>query len=283
MVAILHQPRYEIFDKTLDRVLLLAHGRVVYAGPSTDALDHFAALGYEAPPGNPAEFLLELLSGDPASIDDLIAGREKQTEGRAKESSDRDNEIINEEKDTKINNDTRKYRHSSRLFGTPMTAAGGANIFMQTWAAFYRQLLQRYRSPSVLAVFVLVHMFIGVVLGVGFLQSDGIFVPPVPTDIANLCPPPLTTLCRTEPIDWLSLRLSAFYLSLALGMPYLSFSKIHQTYVFYRLPILLTLHRHCRIGICCIHLRRRIGCSAQGGRSRGMDDSYCCLCGKESR
>jgi hypothetical protein len=87
----------------------------------------------------------------------------------------------------------------------------------QILSASYRQLLQKYRSPLSFLIFIGVHIFVGVLLGAGFLQSHGIFLPPLPADIADFCPEPQTSLCQTEPIDWMSLRLSAFYLSLALG------------------------------------------------------------------
>ena len=49
------------------------------------------------------------------------------------------------------------------------------------------------------------------------------FVPPVPMQIARQCPIALRLFCETEPIDWVGLQLSAFYLNLACGYVISSF------------------------------------------------------------
>lgn len=53
------KPRYEIF-KMFHQVMLLAEGgKIVYHGPSTEALPYFESLGFVCPPHtNPADFMM---------------------------------------------------------------------------------------------------------------------------------------------------------------------------------------------------------------------------------
>ncbi len=195
VVTIIHQPRYEIFE-LLDRIFLLSRGSIVFEGVPRQAIQHFQSLGFTPPEyGNPAEFLLDTLSRE-STVDDLISAWHDRRDAFAMDGPD-----------------PFSVSHSS----ASLPASGGAWIVIQTVAATYRQWLQRYRSPWGVVIFIVVHMFVGAVLGGGFLQSHGIFVPPVPSSIAELCPPSVASFCRTEPIDWMSLRLSAFFLSVALG------------------------------------------------------------------
>ncbi|EFC48354.1 predicted protein, partial [Naegleria gruberi] len=63
VVAVLHQPRFEIFEMFDDVVLLGNGGRIVYMGPSKDALNYFSEkLQLEPPPFvNPSDFFLDAI------------------------------------------------------------------------------------------------------------------------------------------------------------------------------------------------------------------------------
>lgn len=87
VVATLHQPSARIF-RCFDSLLLLASGRVAYAGPAAAACGYFEALGLPPPPReNPAEFFLRALQDDEeAKGVDLLeaweARRAAEPEGR---------------------------------------------------------------------------------------------------------------------------------------------------------------------------------------------------------
>jgi ABC-type multidrug transport system ATPase subunit len=49
VVAVVHQPRYEIFRMFHDVLLLGKGGRTVYLGPSEEALPYFESLGFTCP------------------------------------------------------------------------------------------------------------------------------------------------------------------------------------------------------------------------------------------
>ncbi|CAM9741760.1 unnamed protein product, partial [Phaeothamnion confervicola] len=64
VVASIHQPRSAIYA-LFDDVLLLGQGRVADHGPAAGALARLAAAGFAAPPAyNPADFMVDLVSGD---------------------------------------------------------------------------------------------------------------------------------------------------------------------------------------------------------------------------
>lgn len=64
VVAVIHQPRYDIFTMFHDVLLLGKGGRTVYLGPTKDAVAYFETLGFTIPNRcNPADFLIDVVSG----------------------------------------------------------------------------------------------------------------------------------------------------------------------------------------------------------------------------
>lgn len=64
IIMSIHQPRYSIFS-LFDSLIILRAGRIIYRGPATTAVDHFASIGYECPQfHNPADFFLDIVGGD---------------------------------------------------------------------------------------------------------------------------------------------------------------------------------------------------------------------------
>ena len=63
VVAVVHQPRYEIFQMFDDVILLGKGGQIVYEGPSNKALSYFSDnLNLECPPFvNPSDFFLDAI------------------------------------------------------------------------------------------------------------------------------------------------------------------------------------------------------------------------------
>ena len=67
IVLTIHQPRASIYNM-IDDLVLLADGRVVYAGPASQAAAYFGRLGFPSPPGcSVAEFVVDLVSVDHSS------------------------------------------------------------------------------------------------------------------------------------------------------------------------------------------------------------------------
>jgi len=64
VIAVLHQPKYEIFS-LFDKVLFLAKGgRVIYHGDRAGVVEYFEAQGFPLPSfANPADYYMDVLSG----------------------------------------------------------------------------------------------------------------------------------------------------------------------------------------------------------------------------
>lgn len=63
-IAIIHQPREQIFYG-FDQLLLLSHGRSVYAGPTEEVQTYFEEQGFSFPQrANPADTLIDIITGD---------------------------------------------------------------------------------------------------------------------------------------------------------------------------------------------------------------------------
>eukprot|EP00041_Stephanoeca_diplocostata_P007976 m.114164 g.114164 ORF g.114164 m.114164 type:complete len:739 (+) comp17117_c0_seq3:144-2360(+) len=64
ILAVLHQPRYEIFSSFDDLLILGRGGYTAYMGATTDAVPYFQSLGFQlADNVNPADFLMDAVSG----------------------------------------------------------------------------------------------------------------------------------------------------------------------------------------------------------------------------
>jgi hypothetical protein len=64
VVAVIHQPRYDIFQLLDDTLLLGKGGRTVYMGPTAGGLAYFEGLGFVCPQHvNPPDFFLDVMAG----------------------------------------------------------------------------------------------------------------------------------------------------------------------------------------------------------------------------
>jgi len=213
VVCVLHQPRHSIFTHLVDAVALVAKGKLVYCGSAQDAPAALERMG-AAPMASGAsapEYLLDGLSELRRTTKDM----RHQPPSYTHESMDAP--LLQPTVAAKGPRRSRWAWLWKKLRPPRSTEPLPSGPLVQTVAVFQRQLLQHYRRPFNFVVFVAAHVFVGALLGVGFLSNHGLFIPPIPTDIAELCPPAVKHQCLTEPIKFQDLKLSALFLSLALG------------------------------------------------------------------
>ena len=75
VVAVVHQPRYDIYQMFDDVLLLGKGGRTVYMGPSAQTLSYFEALGYSCPQHvNPPDFFLDIMTDTFNSSKNITTG-----------------------------------------------------------------------------------------------------------------------------------------------------------------------------------------------------------------
>jgi len=74
----IHQARSDLIKEFNSVLLLTRGGSLVYTGPTTNMLPHFAKLGHQCPPSsNPADFVLDVITVD-------LAEETKEQESREK-------------------------------------------------------------------------------------------------------------------------------------------------------------------------------------------------------
>jgi len=185
VVAVLHQPKYEIF-KLFDQVLLLGKGGMtVYHGPADGMTEYFEKRGFPCPEReNPADYYMDVLSGiiphatdpdfDKESLFETWMCAEENpaavTEEEAKEQMKKNKEAdLAENKKEKVSKGDRvraifgcekhffallEYcadlkRHIGREFNSELrTTRETPGFFKQTQLLLKRAMIQRLRNPT---------------------------------------------------------------------------------------------------------------------------------------
>lgn len=164
IVVIIHQPRQEIFE-SLDSLVLLGSGRMIYQGPEREMQPHFESLGFNFPPrNNPADTMGDIIAGE---------GRLYKTGGDASVTS-----LID-------------YWHEMHTAGTPdlkkspnipineihslqgTLKSRGAAFYKQVYFCFIRSLIQQYRMKSSFFFELGVGGLAGFLIGLAYLNQKG--------------------------------------------------------------------------------------------------------------
>eukprot|EP01028_Stygiella_incarcerata_P010968 TRINITY_DN598_c0_g2_i3.p1 TRINITY_DN598_c0_g2~~TRINITY_DN598_c0_g2_i3.p1 ORF type:complete len:820 (+),score=195.49 TRINITY_DN598_c0_g2_i3:24-2483(+) len=180
VVAVVHQPRQEIFEM-IDDILLLGRGGVtVYQGPIQEMKAYFESLGFDFPRGTTV----------PDRVMDLLAGKGGQSE------------VVDfpakwvEKKQLDAEKEKEKEKEKGAAVGAGAMASAGviavrdpAGFFFQLWSFIRRGMVQMVRSYQTHIINTLMHFLAGVIFGIPFL-SGRIFVKPVPLIYAeaDYCP-----------------------------------------------------------------------------------------------
>lgn len=165
-VAVLHQPRYDIFQLCDDLLLLGKGGRSVYSGPREGVLPYLESKEYVCPPTtNPADFLLDVISNSD-NLDNLAS----QWNSDGSQYSNSENDYRNEELDLN------RFKKDK------------VNFFSQIFLFTKRAAKQVIATIKTIVIDLLIHTFGGIVIGVGFVASDSLYVPPIPFDYVPFCP-----------------------------------------------------------------------------------------------
>lgn len=139
IVTIIHQPRQEIFE-SLDSLVLLGKGRMIYLGPEVGIRPYFEGLGFTFPEhSNPADIMGDIIAGE---------GRTYKHSGDASVQG-----LIDywHSKHPSMESDLDKKSTVSMAEMNALQATikqRGAPWFRQIWFCFRRSLVQQYRMKS---------------------------------------------------------------------------------------------------------------------------------------
>lgn len=222
VVAVVHQPRGEIYSLIDELIVLVPGGRVAYHGPGGAALRYFADLGYKCALGaNRTDFILDLVSGFVKKEDQGESSSEvKQSIITPKE----DFALLWESKEASFieslsERERIPLKANHAAFSSELTQAtkaslsGRPGILRQILLVFIRALRQRLGSS--LTTDILSHLIGGIVLGI--CTSGGpMYIPPIPLQYKQACPPGGEVRCTS----WIRMMVepATFYFTMILGI-----------------------------------------------------------------
>ncbi|TVY76063.1 putative white-brown complex-like protein [Lachnellula suecica] len=164
IVTIIHQPRQEIFE-SLDSLVLLGKGRMIYLGAESGIRPYFEGLGFQFPEhSNPADIMGDIIAGEgkaykhsgDASVDGLI-GHWHNTHPPVSSDSDKRSTVSMAEMNAL----------------TATIKQRGAPWYRQIWYCFHRSLVQQYRMKSSFFFELGVGAMAGFLIGLAELNQKG--------------------------------------------------------------------------------------------------------------
>lgn len=173
IIVVIHQPRQEIFE-SLDSLVLLGAGRMIYQGPQIGMQPHFESLGFKFPEhNNPADIMGDIIAGEgriykphgDASIQPLIEYWHHKHMG-VKESK----ELVS--------------ASASEVHAlTTAIKTRGAHFHKQVYYCFCRSIVQQYRLKSAFFFELGVGAMAGFLIGLSQQEKKGalfhgIYLPP---------------------------------------------------------------------------------------------------------
>ncbi|KOC62605.1 Protein scarlet [Habropoda laboriosa] len=160
VLCTIHQPSSTIFN-SFNQIILIAEGRVAFAGLIDQAVEFFASQGYECPWNyNPADFLIT-----------IVATGSK---------SENDEEIAQKLCDAFLNSEASK--EIDRIFEKQLQTRHSLNVsnyflkkelryFSRLYWLVYRDFLQVLRDPSVQVIRILQKVIVATIAGLCFMGS----------------------------------------------------------------------------------------------------------------
>ena len=175
VVATIHQPSSEIFH-LFDDLLILAEGEIMYYGNASDAVDYFGRLGYQCPRyTNPADYIFMRILKD---VDEnnpteaLNEAEEGQSSGETSE--ERIRRLLEYWK-----NSPEHAEMMEKVNGPPTHHGIGvgalrhhASFWTQFTYLFGRASRNAFRNKSIVAVKLFQSIFIGVILGLVYVNIN---------------------------------------------------------------------------------------------------------------
>ncbi|KAJ3273175.1 hypothetical protein HDV01_004690 [Terramyces sp. JEL0728] len=214
IVAVIHQPRPEIFRRFDNVMMIVPGGRVAYFGPTNQAKRYFESIGYIFPAdSNEADVLMDILCGrgvhtsNGYTSEELAAHWTSEYGSEKKAALEKDypsfnnpeiaqpdektsQEDFNSSETVVTENTVDEAFHDN---STALVNERGVNLIRQIWYCHNLSILQQYRSLSTIALEIFVGAGAGSLMG-GAVSSisemyAGMFIKPY-------------TLLSTSPFYW---------------------------------------------------------------------------------
>ncbi|KIV78509.1 hypothetical protein PV11_10219 [Exophiala sideris] len=181
-IAIIHQPRQEVFE-SIDNLLLLGNGRELYAGPTKDMPAYFNKLSFTFPHNrNPADVVMDIATGNGQQYTQDLSWRENSVQSLIdKWQTNVGEQEVDSEKDVggKGGFQARTEIHAVASSATQQEAIRrsikkrGASYPLQVWFCFQRAMLQQLRNLNSFFFEVGVGALAGAVIGMSAFSANG--------------------------------------------------------------------------------------------------------------
>ncbi|KAJ3191813.1 hypothetical protein HK101_007396 [Irineochytrium annulatum] len=183
VVAVIHQPRVEIFNAFDDVLMIAPGGRTAYFGPTAGARAYFEGMGMLFEEGaNAADVLMDILSGRgrrrdggaPPTPDDIVGEWERRVQseilpgGMPPAGTSADADVASA---SGVHADAADPEAVARM--ATIVKARGAGVFMQAAHAHGRSMLQQRRLVGALALELFVGTFAGGIMGLSAQVDEG--------------------------------------------------------------------------------------------------------------
>jgi ABC-type multidrug transport system ATPase subunit len=200
IVTIIHQPRQEIFE-SLDSLVLLGSGRMIYCGPEDNIQPHLERLGFSFPDHtNPADVMGDIIAGE---------GRSYKSAGDASVQGLIDYWATSKKEDHPSITRAPTISMSEMNALSQTIKQRGAPWYKQIYFCFHRSLVQQYRMKSSFYFELGVGAMAGFLIGLAELNQKG-------QNFRGIFNSPYEMLSSS--IDYASVPQMALLVGLAIGL-----------------------------------------------------------------
>ena len=179
-IAIIHQPRQEVFE-SIDNLLLLGNGQEIYAGRTTDAPAYFNDLAFTFPRNrNPADVIMDIVAGSGQQYNSDLSWREDSVQTLIERW--RDHSAQRDADDRKTQSETPETAQENHLSVSTTRQEDalkmsieqrGAAFHLQIWYSFKRAMLQQIRNSGSFCFEVGIGALTGAVIGLSAFAANG--------------------------------------------------------------------------------------------------------------
>ncbi|KAK5050821.1 hypothetical protein LTR84_003380 [Exophiala bonariae] len=181
-IAIIHQPRQEVFE-SIDNLLLLGNGQQIYAGETKDVTGYFHKLHFAFPQNrNPADVLMDIATGSGQQYSEDLSWREDSVQRLLDSWRRHSSEINSEDEKGDVINNAVKPVTEVRVTASTLAQQDslkhsidkrGSPFFSQVWFCFNRAMLQQLRNTGSFFFEVGVGALAGAVIGLSAFSANG--------------------------------------------------------------------------------------------------------------
>lgn len=180
-IAIIHQPRQEVFE-SIGNLLLLGNGREIYAGPTENVASYFSDLNFTFPQNrNPADVIMDIATGSGQLYSNDLSWREDSVQTLIKRWKYRASQVDGSEKVSDGEHATKLAAEIRMVASTTAQEDAlkrsikkrGAPFSLQVWFCFKRATLQQLRNSGSFFFEVGVGALAGAVIGLSAFSAHG--------------------------------------------------------------------------------------------------------------